>query len=128
MQVRRILAVLLGALLSKFAVSTPASSQQPYIDPYYAHRENWRTADNPSVEVSHFAYHDLNRNGIFDVGDRPMASVAMTLSSPDGTQTTQRSNTNGFVNFLKSGTASPARESAAGEYSVTAHVPNGWVL
>lgn len=82
-----------------------------------------------SWKVSCYAYRDVNRNGIFDMGDRPYASLPTRLTRPDGSTTTVPSNIDGFSNFVvRLGDEDDANVFAPGDYEVRSFPPPGWAL
>lgn len=97
-------------------------------DNLYAKRSNWYPAQRTNANVSHFIYNDINRNGVYDVGDRPLIGIAVKMIRPDNTQVIRRSNIHGFVNFTNSMTASPVDVSEPGKYTFEVLVPDGWML
>lgn len=91
------------------------------IDAVAAQRESWR--------VSCYAYRDVNRNGIFDMGDRPYAALPVRLTRPDGSTTTVPSNIDGFANFdVRLGDEENANVFAPGDYEVRSFPPPAWSL
>lgn len=94
----------------------------------YPKRKTWKPAQGTHLNVSHFIYRDVNRNGIYDLVDRPMVDIAVRLTRQDGSQVTRRSNIHGFVNFTNSLTAMPVDVSVPGEYKLEVLVPDGWLL
>lgn len=108
-------------------ISTENYSEESRKD-LYQKRCDWCPVQGTSPNVSHFIYRDLNRNGIYDLGDRPMAGVAVKLLRPDKSSVTLRSNIHGFVNFTNSLTASPVTVSEAGEYKFEVIVPDSYDL
>ena len=56
------------------------------------------------MNASSFAFRDLNRNGVYDLHDRPMANVAFVGRGPDGWTKLVRTNIDGFSNFRMSAT------------------------
>lgn len=84
-----------------------------------APRENWK--------LSCYAYRDVNRNGVFDMGDRPYGALPIKMHRPDGTFRTLRSNLDGFANFkVQFGETEDALIHEPGTYRVEALVPPGW--
>lgn len=105
-------------------LSVPSSLMS---DAHYPIRKVWRPSDGTHMNVSHFIYRDLDRDGVYATGDRPMVGVAVRLTRPDGSQVIRRSNIHGFVNFTNSLTASPVDVSHAGDYEFEVLVPDGWM-
>ncbi|MBU1189327.1 MAG: hypothetical protein KKC01_09885 [Gammaproteobacteria bacterium] len=78
--------------------------------------------------VSHYIYHDLNLNGIYDYNDRILSGIGVTLSKPDGTRIVRKSNIHGFVNFTTMYDNPFADISMPGEYVFTINTPNKWIV
>ena len=108
--------------------TAPAFAQETAENEFYPVRTEWAHIDSTSPNVSHFIYRDLNRNGRYDVGDRPMIEVAVTMSGPNGAEAMRRTNIHGFANFTNSPTASPVDVSEPGTYEFVVQVPPGWEL
>jgi hypothetical protein len=70
-------------------------------DDLYAPRTVWEPDPTIVANVSVVVYRDQNRSGTYDVGDPPLAGIAVRLWRPNGTSVVQRSNGNGFANFTK---------------------------
>lgn len=94
----------------------------------YKKRTEWYPARGTHLNVSHYIYHDINRNGIYDIEDKPIVKIAVKMTRPDGTSIIKRSNLNGFVNFTNSMTDSPVDVSEPGEYTFEVIVPEGWEI
>lgn len=77
------------------------------------------------MNISRFVYRDINRNGIYDLGDRPYAGQAFLLKSPDGKQKYGRSNISGFANFKMSRNNPEHPIHAAGQYELNAVAQSG---
>ena len=123
-------AVLIMLFTGPDSSSAPVVDNNPadYSGNLYTKRVNWHPVQRTNSNVSHFIYRDLNRNGIYDVGDRPLVGIAVKMTRPDKTSVIRRSNINGFVNFTNSLIASPVDVSEVGEYTFEVLVPDGWVL
>ncbi len=52
-----------------------------------------------NLNISVYIFHDRNRNGIFDIGDKSMVGVETELIKPDGMIVNAKSNKNGYTNF-----------------------------
>jgi len=105
---------------------THAEHKQELAD--YAPR-NWNNGHRGKLNISVFAFRDQNRNGRYDMGDTPQASLAIRLTRPDGKILLERSNTNGFTNFPMSLEDPHADISqAGGGYSFEVLVPDGWAV
>jgi len=93
---------------------------------YYAKRTDWYPVKNIGPNISNYIYNDLNRNGIYDIEDRPMMKIAVKMTRPDGSWVIRRSNLNGFANFRHSLTANNVEVKEPGEYTFEVIVPDGW--
>ncbi|MEM1198596.1 MAG: hypothetical protein AAGI06_04730 [Pseudomonadota bacterium] len=80
-----LLQLLVGALV---LLSLP---QSPVLAEEETGPEKWR--------ISCFAYRDDNRNGIYDMADRPYGGLVVEFERPDGLTVLGRSNISGFANF-----------------------------
>ncbi len=54
---------------------------------YIYHWYTSRDASSRELNISCFAYRDINRNGRYDTVDRPYAGLQVTLRRPDGRNT-----------------------------------------
>jgi hypothetical protein len=54
------------------------------------------------MNISVFIYRDINRNGVYDLADRPYAGQAVVLHRPKGGPSMRVSNISGFTNFQMS--------------------------
>lgn len=93
---------------------------------YYGRRANWSEPNRGSINHSIYVFRDSNRNGVYDIGDRPMASIAVEMTGPDGGAAVRRSNVQGFTNFAMSASEANAAIRRPGSYSFRAIVPPGW--
>jgi hypothetical protein len=91
----------------------------------YAPRRNW-TKSAGKVNYSSFVYFDLDRDGRYSAGDRPMSGIAARLSGAGGHILTARTNANGFANFIMSSTARRAHIATPGTYHFAISIPPGW--
>lgn len=101
-------------------------SSQPRGD--YPERADWSAPYNGGVHLSGYVFRDRNQNGVLDVGDLPMASVVVTVTTPAGKTFTERSNGAGFANFQMSRSERNAALRRPGEYLFNVRVPPGWTL
>ena len=101
-------------------------SSQPRGD--YPERADLSAPYKGGIHLSGYAFRDRNRNGVFDVGDLPMASVVVTVTTPAGKTFSERSNTGGFANFQMSLSQKDAALRKPGEYLCSVRVPPGWTL
>jgi hypothetical protein len=68
---------------------------------YYPKR-TWGSFNGGQMNTSLLVFRDLNRNGIYDLGDLPMSRVAVELDKPNGTTIMRLTNVSGFANFRMS--------------------------
>lgn len=108
-------------------IATLALPPAAYSADYYAKRSNWDTRTGGMLHISGFVFRDLNRNGVYDLGDRPMAAVAV-LCTGHGRIVTTRTNSGGFANFNMSALNTDADIVKPGDYSFKTIVPDGWLL
>ena len=95
--------------------------------PYYGKRMNWHSLAGGTANISTFAFRDTNRNGVYDLEDRPMAGVAFELLGSNNYRVVTRSNIDGFGNF-KMSVLKQADIVTPGEYTYRAMTPPGWEL
>ena len=95
---------------------------------YYEKREFRGEFSGGDLNISSYAFRDLNRNGVFDLGDRAMAEIAFRMRRPDGSRLVRRSNVAGFANFEMSVLDREKDVTDPGEYRFEAQVPAGWTL
>lgn len=90
----------------------------------------WRWWSNRGAElnISCFAYRDVNRNGIYDMADRPYAGLRIALLRPRGDVVATDSNISGFTNFPMSARKRSAPINAPGAYRIEVRPPAGWVV
>lgn len=121
---------LLGAGLLAFGVWAVVASLRGDGARPYAERALWTTPTGGRVNYSVFTFRDRNRDGIYDLGDRPLAGVAVDLAGPRGGRASGRSNLNGFANFAlaDSWLQLGARIRSAGDYSFSVPAPPGWSI
>ena len=79
------------------------------------------------LNVSCFAYRDVDRDGSYDVDDRPYAALVVRGAGPNGTSTAL-SNTAGFANFEMLLDGESAFVDRAGTYEFEAVAPDGWSI
>lgn len=101
-------------------------SSQPKAD--YPERADWSAPYKGGIHLSGYVFRDRNRNGVFDVGDLPMASVVVTMTTLAGKTFTERSNVGGFANFQMSLSQRDASLRKPGEYLCSVRIPPGWIL
>ena len=80
------------------------------------------------LNISCFAFRDTNRNGVYDLEDRPYAGLSIELSRPDGSKVSAESNLSGFTNFPMSIVGSGAMIREPGNYTIEATPPSEWKI
>ncbi len=80
------------------------------------------------MNISCFAYRDINRNGTYDMSDRPYSGLEVFLKHPDGRQSMRKSNVAGFANFAMSLNNNAHEIRTPGRYSITAKAAEGWQI
>jgi hypothetical protein len=116
-----------GAALATLAIMTAAAWVNP-TDVRAQDRYKPRGFDdytNSSLNISVFVFRDLNRNRMFDVGDRPMNGVIVDATG-NGRTLTRRSNMSGFTNFEMSASDAGKDITFSGDYEFRLAVPPGW--
>lgn len=68
----------------------------------YYPRRAWGSFNGGQMNTSLLVFRDLNRNGVYDLGDRPMSRVAVELGKPKGDTIMRWTNVSGFANFRMS--------------------------
>ncbi|TPK96088.1 MULTISPECIES: SdrD B-like domain-containing protein [unclassified Mesorhizobium] len=68
----------------------------------YYPRRTWDAFNGGQMNTSILVFRDRNRNGIYDLGDRPMPHVAVELGKPNGDTIMRWTNVSGFANFRMS--------------------------
>ena len=81
--------------------------------------------ERESLNISCFVYRDTNRNGTYDLGDRPYSALLIDGIGPDGT-VTAASNPGGFANFQMLLGGDGVLVAAPGSYRFEARLPDGW--
>lgn len=90
-------------------------------------KRNWNRGGPSSLNISVFAFSDRNRNGAYDLGDKPLNRIAFRLSRPDGSSRIERSNINGYTNFAMHRGGDDADITEVGKaYEFELIAPPGW--
>ena len=88
---------------------------------------NAATEPAKSWRFTCYAYRDVNRNGIFDMGDRPFAGLQIEMTRADGSTISSKSNINGFTPFIVSlGNKKKTAVYETGIYNFRAKIPSGF--
>ncbi len=96
-------------------------SQSPAVAEEEIGPEKWR--------ISCFAYRDDNRNGIYDMADRPYGGLVIEFERPDGLTVQGRSNISGFANFdMAFGNEEKGQITEEGVHIAHALPPNGYKM
>jgi len=118
--VRHRLAPLLAVILACCAIEAGAEPKD-----YYPKRA-WGGFNGGELNTSAFVFRDINRNGLYDLGDRPMPHVAVELRRPDGKTIVARTNIDGFANYKMSVVKRDRPVTDPGRYSFHVVAPPGW--
>ena len=84
-------------------------------------------AQDAGLNISCFAYRDVDRDGVYDLDDVPYAGLVVE-GTRDESSATASSNTAGFANFRMLLGGEQALVDRAGEYSFEATPPDGWSI
>jgi len=92
----------------------------------YAVRTDWGRSTG-TLNYSSFVYFDVDRDGKYGMGDRPMAGIMVRLFDEAGDLVSAvRSNVSGFANFAMSASSGNAVIRLPGTYRFSVSVPPGW--
>ena len=92
----------------------------------YARRTSWRPTSG-KLNFSSFVYMDVDGDGTYSLGDRPMAGIMVRLYDERGAfLAAAASNAGGFANFPTSSKRRSAVIGAPGSYRFSVSVPPGW--
>ena len=80
------------------------------------------------MNISCFVYRDINRNGTYDIADRPYSGLPFQLHRPDKGRRNGRSNISGFANFKMSLNNPEFPIDTPGQYQFIAQPPAGWQI
>lgn len=111
-----------------FSLPLSALAAEDALHSYYQGLGNWEENGRGDINLSTFIYFDVNRNGIYDLTDRPMSQIVTTLEFGGNKIATQRSNENGFANFGSSKTDKEEPINAPGTYTFEVHPPENWKI
>ena len=92
---------------------------------YYPKRV-WGSFEGGQMNTSILVFRDLNRNGVYDLGDRPMSRVAVELDKPNGSTILRLTNASGFANFRMSVTQRDFEVVDPGHYGFRVVPPPGF--
>jgi hypothetical protein len=94
-------------------------------DQYREYRQAAKSS-KANINISWFVFRDVNRNGIYDLEDRPYAGLRVLLKRPDGSIVSAFSNINGFTNFKMSANPEHGVITSEGKYRFISDHPDGW--
>jgi hypothetical protein len=115
----------MAVVCALLAFSGPSRAENEDAE-FYPNR-SWQKLSGEGVNISSFVYRDVNRNGTYDLGDRPMAAVAFELWGPNG-RIFRRSNISGVANYKMSATFQDHDIVRPGTYMAKAHIPPRWLI
>ena len=79
-----------------------------------------------NLNISWFVFRDVDRDGVYDMDERPYAGLRIRLERPDGETISSLSNVSGFANFKMSIDPKKGVISEEGTYRLSANPPPGW--
>ncbi|RWA66118.1 MAG: hypothetical protein EOQ28_28585 [Mesorhizobium sp.] len=94
-------------------------------DDYYPKRASG-SFQGGQMNTSLMVFRDLNRNGVSDLGDRPMSRVAVELDKPNGSTIMRLTNVSGFANFRLSAIQRDLEVVDPGHYAFRVVPPPGF--
>ncbi|RWG78276.1 SdrD B-like domain-containing protein [Mesorhizobium sp.] len=94
-------------------------------DDYYPKRASG-SFQGGQMNTSLMVFRDLNRNGVYDLGDRPMSRVAVELDKPNGSTIMRLTNVSGFANFRLSAIQRDLEVVDPGHYAFRVVPPPGF--
>ncbi|CDX20783.1 conserved exported hypothetical protein [Mesorhizobium plurifarium] len=94
---------------------------------YYPKRV-WGSFEGGQMNTSLLVFRDLNRNGVYDLGDRPMSRVAVELDKPNGSTIMRLTNVDGFANFRMSVSQRDFEVVDPGHYAFRVVPPPGYTV
>lgn len=126
------IAAFIGGGLVALAASTidwgsvPGTSRVEANEALYRARD-WGRASPSKLNMSVFTFSDRDRNGRYNLGDKPLTRIAVRLTRPDDSSRIIRSNVNGYANFSMQREGKEADITVLGrEYRFEVLPPPGW--
>lgn len=110
-----------------FAAAAICCNSPVHAEGSYAARTVWDEFTESDLNISVFVFRDANRNGVYDIEDRPMSGIHVD-SSGVGQPASAISNSSGFANFAMSGTDRSVAIKFEGVYQFDVDVPPRWVV
>jgi len=119
-------AVLSVAILI-WVLLVPSFAQAQLADAFYRDQVD-KNRYSDQVNLSHYVYHDRNRNGDYDLGDIPASGIYVLLHKNGRIHAQSQTNENGYANFVTSSYPQPDKVDIydGGEYEFEVIVPNDW--
>jgi hypothetical protein len=90
-------ALKVALLVSAMSISSHRTSHAQY----YVERTVWDRFGGSELNISSFAFRDINRNGVYDMNDQPMAGAVFKLTG-GGKAINRSTNKSGFGNLRAS--------------------------
>ena len=94
--------ILSKRIFIKFIITTLSTSNILSIESKPYEITNFNVLQPGSLNISVYIFHDRNRNGTYDLGDKSIAGVETELIKPDGMIVNAKSNKDGYTNFKMS--------------------------
>lgn len=116
-----------GVLGASFLCANIAIAQTSLSSELYNFREDWSESWS-EINLSMYVYFDLNRNGIYDLGDRALSDILVAVGKDALPVAVASSNYNGFANFATSLVKEDVVLSEVGDYEFVVIPPPGWMI
>jgi len=94
--------ILSRSIFTKFLITTLTTSNILLVESKPYEITNFNALEPGSLNISVYIFHDRNRNGTYDLGDKSMAGIETELTKPNGMIVKTTSNKNGYTNFKMS--------------------------
>ena len=94
--------ILSKRIFIKFIITTLSTSNILSVESKPYEITNFNVLEPGSLNISVYIFHDRNRNGTYDLGDKSIAGVETELIKPDGMIVNAKSNKDGYTNFKMS--------------------------
>ena len=91
--------ILSRRIFTKFLITTLTTSNILLVESKPYEISNFNSLEPGSLNISVYIFHDRNRNGTYDLGDKSMAGIETELIKPNGMIVNSTSNKNGYTNF-----------------------------
>jgi hypothetical protein len=96
-------------------------------DTGYPISAQWQTLNGGEMNISVFIYTDRNRNGVYDLPDRPLVGIRVEMTGEQQRKMIS-SNSDGYSNFIMSATRQHAAIRKPGKYFFEVVPPRGWQI